>query len=604
MQYIIPRLPTALILILLACIPVAGFTQPGNNTDTIFRASSNAAVGSAKTNPFIIHTGKTIRRIYIRNTGFEGDVRDTSQVNSGFGVKLGNALHRNTRRQVIMNNLLVQEGEKLNPYLLSDNERHLRDLEFIQDAMIIVKKIPGMPDAVDLVVVVKDGFSLLPGMGVGGTRKYKLELKEENLGGTGSKLAVSTLFDHARQPRFGIGADFLQRNMAGSFINWGMGFKNYNNAFNSNRNEESSYYLRFEKPLASQYLRWFGALDFSYNHTSNAYVSDSAYFRNDRYSYYNIDGWVAYNIGAGRLKFRPNRSSIRELIAFRSFYRHFTTIPDKNLQSFDGLYANSTGVLGSFSIFKQNFYRTSYIYGFGRNEDVPQGFSLSLVGGYVRRDSLNNRSRTSPYYGLDFTGGRYTRRGFYSFYQLRLGGYRFRGRWEDVTLLINGDHFTRLKQVGVRWYRRYFFSGSIAKQYSPALEQSLQLRSPNGLPYFGFGYDDRYGKADFRSTLKSEMVFYHTRKYLGFGVAPFAFADLTLLKPVNRGLSSSNLFSGLGGGFRLRNENLLFGTIEARFAWFPRVLPGMNQVWIKFNTNLRYKYNSSFVRRPDFVSPN
>lgn len=594
----------SLLLLSLTGIITAARAQPGGNTDTIFRAFANASAGNAKTNPFINYTGKTIRHIYIRNTGFEGDVRDTTKINRGFGVQLGNKLHKNTRNQVILNNLLFREGEKLNPFLLSDNERHLRDLEFIQDAMILVKRVPGTTESVDLVIVVKDGFSLLPGMGIGGTRKYKLELKEENLAGAGSKLAVSTLYDNARRPRFGFGADFLQRNIGGTFINWGMGFKNFNNAFNSNRNEEQSYYLRFEKPLASQYLRWFGALDFSYNQTSNAYGNDSAYRFNDRYSFYNIDGWIAYNIGAGRLRYKQNRSRIRQLFALRSFYRHFSTIPDKNLQLFDGLYANSTGVLGSFSLFKQNFYRTSYIYGFGRNEDVPQGFSLSLVGGYVKRDSLNNRSRTSPYYGLEFSGGKYTKRGFYSFYQFRLGGYRFRNRWEDMTLLINADHFTRLKQIGMRWYRRYFFSGSFAKQYSPSLEQSLQLRSPSGLPYFGFGYDDLFGKADMRTTLKSEMVFYHTRKYLGFGVAPFAFADLTIMKPVDRGLGSSNLFTGIGGGFRLRNENLLFGTIEARAAWFPRILPGMNHVWIKFNTNLRYKYNSSFVRRPDFVTPN
>jgi hypothetical protein len=598
------RLNAALTILFTWCVLSAASAQPGGNTDTIFRAFANASAGNAKSNPFINYTGKTIRNIYIRNVGFEGDVRDTTKVNGGFGVQLGNKLHKNTRNRVILNNLLFREGEKLNPFLLSDNERHLRDLEFIQDAMILVKKIPGSAGAVDLVIVVKDGFSLLPGMGVGGTRKYRLELKEENLAGTGSKLAVSTLYDHARQPRFGVGAEFLQRNIAGTFINWGLGFKNYNNAFNSNRNEEQTYYLRFEKPLASQYLRWFGALDLSYNQTSNAYISDSAYRLNDRYGFYNIDGWIAWNIGAGRMRYKPNRSSIRQLLSVRSFFRNFSTIPDKNQQVFDGLYANSTGVLGSFSIFKQNFYRTSYIYGFGRNEDVPQGFNLSLVGGYVQRDSLNSRSRTSPYYGMEFSGGRYSKRGFYSFYQMRLGGYRFRGRWEDVTLLVNADHFTRLRMVGMRWYRRYFFSGSFAKQYSPSLEQSLQLRSPGGLPYFGFGYDDLFGRADLRTTLKSEMVFYHTRKYMGFGLAPFAFADLTLLKPVNSGFSGSNLFSGIGGGIRLRNENLLFGTIEARAAWFPRILPGMNHVWIKFNTNLRYKYNSSFVRRPDFVSPN
>ncbi|MBL0358887.1 MAG: hypothetical protein IPP72_19365 [Chitinophagaceae bacterium] len=496
---------------------------------------------------------------------------------------------------------MFKEGETLNPFLLSDNERYLRDLDYIQDALIIVQKTAD-PAAVDLLVLVKDGFSIVPGAGIGGTRKYKLELKEQNLGGSGSMIAVSSLFDNARKPKFGYGGDFLQRNIRGSFINWGFGFKNYNNAFNSNRNEETIYYMRFEKPLVSQYLRWFGALDLSYNKTSNAY-NDTAYQKNYRYSYYNIDGWIAYNIGSGKLRHKNTNRKIRNLVALRVFHQHFNDIPDDFTSDINNAYVNSMGVLTSFSVFKQNFYRTNYIYGFGRNEDVPQGFSVSIVGGYVKRSNIST-TRTRPYFGLEFTGGKYNKKGFYSFYTFRLGGFHYKENWEDFDMLFNADHFTRLRRINDRWFKRFFFSGGIAKQFSPVLEQSLQLRSPYGLPYFGFGYDENFGHADLRGTIKSEAVFYHTKKYLGFGFAPFAFADGTLLKPINESLSKSDIFTAVGTGFRIRNENLLFGTIEARFSYFPRLIPGMQHIKVKFNTNLRYKYNSSLVRRPDFVAPN
>ena len=75
-----------------------------------------------------MYTGKNIRNIRINNVGFEGDVNDTLKRNGGFGVKIGNALHKNTTIRVIENNLLFKAGEKLNPFLLADNERHLRDL--------------------------------------------------------------------------------------------------------------------------------------------------------------------------------------------------------------------------------------------------------------------------------------------------------------------------------------------------------------------------------------------------------------------------------------------------------------------------------------------
>lgn len=588
---------------ILFSLNIAVLAQPSGNTDTIFRANANAF--NPKNNPFVKYAGKTIRHIYIRNVGFEGDVKDTTKVNGGFGVKLGNALHKNTRQKIIANNLLFKEGDKLNPYMLTDNERYLRDLDYIQDALIIVQPVAGNDD-VDLLVLVKDGFSIVPGAGVGGTKKYKLEIKEQNIAGTGSLIAVSSQYDNDRNRKFGFGGDFIQRNIRGSFINWGLGFKTYNKAFKSLRDEENLYYMRFEKPLASQYLSWFGAIDLSYNQTFNGYIADSTYNNSFRYKYYNTDGWIGYNIGAKRLLYKNKRSPLRKLVALRALYQHFNEIPEKETATRDGEFANTLGVLGSFSLFKQNFYRTNYIYGFGRNEDVPQGFTFSMIGGYVKKDSLRLISKTRPYLGTEFTLGKYSKREFYSFLNVRVGGFLYRGKWEDFELLASGDHFTKLHKINGRWFRRLFFNGSFAKQFSNQLNQPLQLISNYGLPYFYVPKDSAYEppKGDLRITSKAEIVFYHTKKYAGFGFAPFGFIDASLLKPKGEGFGKSDVYTSIGGGFRLRNENLLFGTIEARFSYFPRTLPGMSSFKVKFNTNLRYKYNNSLVRRPDFVSPN
>lgn len=594
---------TVLFSVSLLFFTVIAAAQSTTNTDTIFRATANAF--DPQNNPFLPYAGKTIRQVRIKNVGFEGDIKDTTKVNGGFGVWIGNALHKNTTRKVIGNSLLFKTGDKLNPYLLTDNERYLRDLDYIQDALIIVQPTRDAA-TVDLLVLVKDGFSIVPGAGIGGTKKYKLELKEENLGGSGSLLAASSLYDADRNPQFGFSGDFLQRNIRGSFINWGLGFKTYNKSFTSGRDEENLYYLRLEKPLASQYLSWFGALDLSYNHTINGYIADAAYNDFNRYTYYNTDGWLGYNIGAKRLLYKNKKSPLRKLVAIRGLHQHFSTIPEKETATNDGVFANTLGVLGSVSLFKQNFYRTSYIYGFGRNEDVPQGLTVSLIGGYVRKDSLRLLTKTRPYLGGEFTFGRYTKKEVYGFMNVRLGGYAYKGKWEDVELLVSGDHFTKLQQLNNKWFRRFFFNGSFARQFSNTLNAPLQFISNYGLPYFTLPKDSAYElpKGDLRITSKTEMVFYGTRKYWGFGFAPFTFVDAALIKPKGVGLGKGDIYTGLGAGFRIRNENLLFGTIETRFSYFPRTLPGMNSFKVKFNTNLRYKYNNSLVRRPDFVSPN
>ena len=280
---------------------------------------------------------------------------------------------------------------------------------------------------------------------------------------------------------------------------------------------------------------------------------------------------------------------------------HYNQLPQKVLDSFDYRYANIRGVLGSFIVFKQNFYRANFIYGFGRNEDVPQGFNVSLVAGWViKKDSISNSERKRPYYGIDATMSRYNDRGFYSNYTFRLGGYRNLGSWEDVNLLMYVEHFSKRVVLSDLWYFREFINFGFTKQFSRVLNQPLYLRSVYGLPYFSNGTIN----AQTRISMTTESVFYNMRKFWGFRFAPLAFTGLCLIQPNDMRFNQSDLYSAVGAGVRTRNENLIFGTIELRAYYFPRTVPGMNDFKVEINTNLQFKYNSTYIRKPDFIIAN
>jgi hypothetical protein len=87
----------------------------------------------------------------------------------------------------------------------------------------------------------------------------------------------------------------------------------------------------------------------------------------------------------------------------------------------------------------------------------------------------------------------------------------------------------------------------------------------------------------------------------GFRLAPFGFADFSLLSGETRRLFRSGLYSGLGGGLRTRNENLVFGTIELRFAYFPRRVANMEAFRISLKSNLRFRYNNTYIKAPNFI---
>jgi len=546
-------------------------------------------------NPYLVFEGKTIRTVSILSLGFERNINDTSKVRNTVGVVVANAFHRNTREKVIANNLFFVKGGKINPYLLADNERHLRNQVYLQDARILVDSVAGMPDEVDVIVITKDVFSIGANININGVSRIKVGVKEENVGGSGSKMSVSTFYEKDRNPNFGYGADIIKRNIKGTFIDWSLGFQTYRGAFNSGRNEENYVYTHFEKPLVSIYISWIGAGDFSISKTSNAYIKDSLYKSDYRYSYYNADLWFGYNFGSKKLLSSNTPNRFRKFIALRGFNLRFNQLPEMSFLNYDYRYANISGALAAFTIFKQNFYRTSFIYGFGRNEDVPEGFSASIIGGIT-----DKQNRTRPYYGIDAQASHFNSKGFFTSYTFRFGTYSYKNHWEDVDLLLGVDHFTRLKKLGSRWLNRNFYGASFTRQMTPILNQPLYLNSMFGLPY----YQNGTIAADFRGTLKGEVVFFNMNKFWGFRLAPFAFGDISVIKPINQAFSKSDMYSAWGGGIRTRNENLIFGTIELRAYIFPRPVDFMKGYKVELSTSLRFKYNSTFIRKPDFVVPN
>lgn len=546
-------------------------------------------------NPFIKFKGKVIRNIETVGLGFEYDIDDTTRIKNNFSVRVGKLFHKNTTGKVLQNNLFFKNGDKLSPYLLADNERYLRDLVYIKDARIYVVEAEGSADSVDVVVLTKDVFSIGAKLLVSSTNKGRGELKEENFLGTGNRLQFSYYHDQDRFPQNGIGGEFVKRNIGGSFIDLIAGYQDYRYAFTSGRNQETVFYARLEKPLVTPYIPSTGALEWSFQRTRNVYQTEKLYNDSIKYGYYTLDGWFGYSLDSKRSLYENKEIRRHRFVALRVFKRFYQFIPTVYKANFNPVFTDYKGGLASLNIFRQVFYKTKFIYGFGRNEDIPEGFSVAVTAGY-----LNNQNIKRPYGGLDVSFSNFKNRGFYSNFTLRAGGYFYRTRFEDIDLLFNVDHFTRLRKLGGSWFNRIFINTGITAQANPVLNTPLYLNSDYGLSYFNNGALT----SDMRATLKAESVFYNTTKVLGFRFAPFIFADAVLVKPSKMNLKHSDIFTAVGGGIRTRNENLVFGTIELKGYWFPRVNGDMKSWKVELNSNIRFKFRSSFITRPDFIIAN
>jgi len=546
-------------------------------------------------NPFLPFAGKKIASIDIVGLGLNRNINDTNRVKNSFIVKLANKFHKNTKEKYLRNNLFFREGDLVVPLMLSDNEKFLRDQEYLQDALIIVLKNINDSDLVDIVVIVRDVFSIGGGISLNSFNKGHFELKEENLGGMGSKLSIQGLYDKERKPSPGFGGEFIKRNINGNFFNWKVGYNNFKNSYSSQRKEETSIYSSIERELVSRYTRWTGLLEWEYNKSQNNF-SDTLFDSNYNYRYVRTDVWGGYNIGARRKWMNDHRKRLRHFIAIRSFYTHFYNKPLIYKETFNYNYADLNGALVSYNLYRQNFYRTSFIYGFGRNEDVPVGITASTTLGWT-----NKNGKQRNYFGVGSEANMYTPRGRFYAFKLRGGAFSFKNSFEDIDLLFSIDHFTGLRKLGSHWRNRNFIFVSVTKQYNHLLNPPLFLISEFGLPYFRTGYIE----GNFRSTIKGEFVFFNLQKVLGFRFAPFVFGGTTLITPVNQVFDKTLGYTAYGGGFRTRNESLVLGTVEVKGYFLTRKThPEMKNWKVDISTNLKFKTNSTFIKRPDFVNSN
>ena len=602
------------VLLFFSLAHISLFAQHGKeNPDVFFLAKKKGILGkfgkmistsstyielTKVENQFLKFKGKIIRNIDLINLGFESSINDTGVVSSKFGVDLARRFHKNSKDNTIRRNLFFKEGDRLSPYLLADNERYLRELVYLQDAKILVNYIEDNTDSVYVIVITKDVFSLGAKLTISSSTKARLDLKEENFGGTGSKIMLNGFYDKPRNPRGGFGGELSKRNIRGSFIDWTTGFQTFNPSFNSDRREENTFYTRVEKPLVTPYIPSTGALEAAVYRTSNAYDNDSIYQRELRYEYYHLDAWVGYSLDSKRHLYANKEIRKHRFLAGRVFQQRFSAVPQVIKIGIDTFhqYVDIRGALASLNFFKQVFYKTNFIYGFGVSEDIPEGYSIAVTGGYVNKEGVNR-----PYSGIDFQFTRFSKRSVYSNYTFRVGGYYHKYRFEDVDLLFELEHITHLRRLSRDWRLRSFLTTSITAQVNPVLSSPLYLASVYGLPYYGTVVKT-YG--DMRATIRGESVFFNTRKIVGFRFAPFVFGDASLMKQTKMNLKKSDIYTAIGGGIRSRNENLIFGTIELKGYYFPRHFYDMNDWKIELNSNIRFKYKSVFIKRPDFIVDN
>lgn len=540
---------------------------------------------------YLPYEGKIIRQILVKEYGFEKTFTDTSKVIKYFAKNLINHIHANTREWVIRNNLFIKENTALNANLIADNERYLRSLEYIHDVRILVAEIANEADSIDLLVITKDFLSITLELNDLSKNRFKTKIGDANIMGSAQKVQFTSLVEKNRDSHFGYELYYRNNSVANTFINVTAGYANMYSNLKDGTPDEHTWHLEVERPLVSQYLHVAGALLVSQSKTYNHYQKPDSLFYN--YQYNRFDAWIGYNFGVRKFLYE-NTVKNRKFISIRFFRNKFNKVPYQLDEKFNFRLNSREAVLAQFTFFRQKFYKTNYVIGFGTTEDIPYGYNIALTTGWYKQLKMERL-----YAGVDANKYSITNKGNVIQYFLLSGAFLNKGNIQDATVLLGISSFSRIlvmNNLKIRQYLRLSFT----KQFNRVGLDPLGINNVFGIQYISS--DSATGNQ--RSSLHTETIFFLKYKLLGFKFAPFASADLSYFTPVQKNISHSGFYLGLGGGIRTRNENILFKTMEIRFMYFPRKSLQHKEFKISFITNLRFRYNNNYVKSPDIIQAN
>src|SRR5690606_38164227 len=113
--------------------------------------------------------------------------------------RLANRLHVDTRIKTLERQLIFNIGENLQPEKIAENERLLRNNNYLIDAMILPHKVCG--NDIYLLVVVREVWTLTPSASAsrtGGENSSYAGLTESNLLGSGQIISLGYYDDADR----------------------------------------------------------------------------------------------------------------------------------------------------------------------------------------------------------------------------------------------------------------------------------------------------------------------------------------------------------------------------------------------------------------------
>ncbi len=497
---------------------------------------------------------KRIKNIYFKKLPpFGPTVKDTTKIsNSRFAI-IGNNTRIPTSTIILRNNISIKEGEYVTKEKIDESERLLRQLGYISDAKIIIRKNETDTNFVDILIISKDQFPHAFEAGL--TNNYPdVTLYSTNLFGQGLGFLQSFTFTPRDDPNYGFKTGVRVKNVYGSLIDL--------DALYTNKNIKKELYFKADRSFYRFETKTGGGLILNRSYLNYSITGSDQIDLNTPFDYSISNLWIGHSFSISSDNYF-DKSKL--YVAVQNINSEFFNIEDSlNIYPF---FEKNHYYFASVTFAKRNYYKNNLIYSFGRTEDVPYGFMTSITAGFN-----HNKVAQRPYIGFSFSMGK-TIVPNIGYLALGIDAATFinEGKQEQGTIRFTGTFISRLMAAECCKIRSFI--------------DVIYLKGFNRLPFeYTYLNESKQGVTGFsrfpikgteKFVIKTENVFFKHRKFFGFQFAFFSFADVGFIGDGKSIVFNNKAYFSFGGGLRIRNDNLVFKTIQIRIAFMPNVPSGM-----------------------------
>ncbi len=529
------------------------------------------------------YSGYYIKSIRIKKIDVFGpSVFDTNLVAETWITRNINNFHINTRISIIQKSLLFSEGAPLEPIDIYDSERIIRSLPYIHDVKIIVN-----PDVsgnyVNIIVVTQDVWTLGVEIEMTELNSAKFDVYDKNIAGIGHQLNNTIYYDSQDDSYNGYNGYYRIKNQFGQFINSELNYYN--------RKDVETVKLSASRDFVSPQIKYAGGIILEQTGLPPVILTSrekSIIEANIKYNY--TDVWIARGVDLKRKTFKNPRVT-RIIVGGRIIKKNFLDRPQVSPDS-NSTYYNYTHFLGNIGFSKRNYYKSNLIYNYGRTEDIPNGYKVNFILGTSIDDFYEK-----IYTGISLSSGNYINNFGYYYTNLAVGGFISNRQMQQGILDLKFNYFTPLQKLG-NYSVRNFINTNLTYGINRSSSDLLNINKTNGIR--DFVVDTLTGTNRFKVSI--EALNFTPLHILGFRFVFFGFVDIATIGNTSGFLFTNKYYSGLGLGFRIRNDNLVFRTFEIKFVYFPELPADRPQSIFYFSNEKQIDFYDFSVAAPGFFT--